>query len=123
MAERTKGPKLLLSRFGTSSHPRKNTVTANGQMSALGQKPTYVVQKSMSALHPIATAKADIGVLSCPLYPRKRTHAAQQRMSAKGHKRTSVTASRSFSSFSALAAASTSAPEFRCPADKHASPG
>jgi len=32
-------------------------------MSALGHKQTYAVQKAMSALPPIATAKADI----CPL--------------------------------------------------------
>jgi hypothetical protein len=31
-------------------------------MSALGQKQTYAVQKAMSALHPIATAKADISI-------------------------------------------------------------
>src|SRR5690242_9349454 len=31
-------------------------------MSALGQKPTYAAQNDMSALHPIATAKADIGL-------------------------------------------------------------
>jgi hypothetical protein len=30
-------------------------------MSALGQKQTYAVQKVMSALPPIATAKADTG--------------------------------------------------------------
>jgi hypothetical protein len=30
-----------------------------GLMSALGHKPTYAVQKAMSALAPIATAKAD----------------------------------------------------------------
>ena len=29
-------------------------------MSALGQKPTFALQKAMSALHPIATAKADM---------------------------------------------------------------
>jgi len=29
-------------------------------MSALGQKPTFAVQKRMSALPPIATAKADM---------------------------------------------------------------
>src|SRR6476620_4791029 len=29
-------------------------------MSALGQKQTYALQQAMSALHPIATAKADI---------------------------------------------------------------
>jgi len=32
-------------------------------MSALGQKQTYAVQQGMSALPPIATAKADIGTL------------------------------------------------------------
>jgi len=29
-------------------------------MSALGQKPTYALQQAMSALHPTATAKADM---------------------------------------------------------------
>jgi hypothetical protein len=33
-------------------------------MSALGQKPTYAAQQVMSALFPIATAKADICVMS-----------------------------------------------------------
>jgi hypothetical protein len=33
---------------------KKNTV------SALGQKQTYALQQAMSALHPIATAKADM---------------------------------------------------------------
>jgi hypothetical protein len=42
-------------------------------MSALGQKRTYAVQQVMSALPPIATAKADICPGPCPLYPRKRT--------------------------------------------------
>jgi len=42
-------------------------------MSALGQKQTCAVQKGMSALPPIATAKADFRKRSCPLYPRKRT--------------------------------------------------
>jgi hypothetical protein len=32
-------------------------------MSALGQKQTYALQQAMSALPPIATVKADIGVL------------------------------------------------------------
>ena len=41
-------------------------------MSALGQKRTYAVQKGMSALPPIATAKADFRKRPCPLYPRKR---------------------------------------------------
>jgi len=42
----------------------------------------------MSALHPIATVKADIGNRSCPLYPQERTCAAQDAMSAKGQKQT-----------------------------------
>jgi len=57
-------------------------------MSALGQKPTYALQQAMSALHPIATAKADMCQVSCLLYPRKRTCATQKQMSAKGQKRT-----------------------------------
>jgi len=55
-------------------------------MSALGQKQTYAAQQPMSALPPIASAKADSRKRSCPLY--KRTHAVQQRMSATGQKRT-----------------------------------
>ena len=46
-------------------------------MSALGQKQTYALQQAMSALHPIATAKADLRKKPCPLYPRKRTCAVQ----------------------------------------------
>src|SRR5262245_43808187 len=42
-------------------------------MSALGHKQTYAPQNVMSALAPIATAKADIRKRSCPLYSRKRT--------------------------------------------------
>src|SRR6476620_1866071 len=42
----------------------------------------------MSALPPIATAKANSCKRSCPLYPRKRTCAAQSVMSALGQKRT-----------------------------------
>src|SRR5262249_39889074 len=57
-------------------------------MSALGQKQTYEAQHSMSALPPIATAKADFPQKSCPLYPRKRTFAVHKRMSALGQKRT-----------------------------------
>jgi hypothetical protein len=53
-------------------------------MSALGQKQTYAAQQVMSALLPIATAKADICASSCPLYPRKRTCAVQLGMSAMG---------------------------------------
>src|SRR5262245_35525470 len=58
-------------------------------MSALGHKRTYAVHKAMSALPPIATAKADMPQWSCPLYPQKQTCAAQYLMSAKGQKRTS----------------------------------
>jgi hypothetical protein len=58
-------------------------------MSALGQKQTYAAQQVMSALLPIATAKADICASSCPLYPQKRTCAVQRPMSALGQKRTS----------------------------------
>src|SRR5215471_2754164 len=42
-------------------------------MSALGQKRTCAVQNAMSALPPIATAKANFRTRSCPLYTRKRT--------------------------------------------------
>jgi hypothetical protein len=54
----------------------------------LGQKRTCAVQEAMSALPQKATAKADIGKLSCLLYPQERTCAAQTRMSAKGQKQT-----------------------------------
>src|SRR5262245_13291932 len=42
----------------------------------------------MSALPPIATAKADMPQTACPLYPQERTCAVQLGMSALGHKRT-----------------------------------
>src|SRR5215510_6730579 len=51
--------------------------------SALGHKQTYVLQKAMSALPPIATAKADSRKQSCLLYPQERTCAVQTQMSAK----------------------------------------
>src|SRR5262245_38186295 len=57
-------------------------------MSALGHKRTYAVQNGMSALPPIATAKADFRKRPCLLYPQKRTWAVQQWMSAMGQKRT-----------------------------------
>src|SRR6476619_1905419 len=55
----------------------------------------------MSALPPIATAKADFDKPSCLLYPQKRTCAAQPAMSALGQKQTfalqySVSAGRSW---------------------------
>jgi hypothetical protein len=46
------------------------------------------VQKGMSALPPIATAKADFRTRSCLLFPRKRTCAVHAAMSALGQKRT-----------------------------------
>src|SRR5215469_15530056 len=58
-------------------------------MSALGHKQTYAVQERISALPPIATAKADSRKRSCLLYPQKRTCAVQTGMSALGQKRTS----------------------------------
>ena len=57
-------------------------------MSALGHKRTYAVHKAMSALPPIATAKADFRTRSCLLYPQERTCAVQRRMSAMGQYRT-----------------------------------
>src|SRR5262249_48719986 len=57
-------------------------------MSALGHKRTYAAQKPMSAILPIATAKAKFRKRQCPLYPRKRTCAVQEPMSAMGQKRT-----------------------------------
>ena len=54
----------------------------------MGQKQTYALQKGMSALPPIATAKADSRKSPCPLYRRKRTCAVQLAMSAMGQKRT-----------------------------------
>src|SRR5262245_41544654 len=58
-------------------------------MSALGQKQTFALQEAMSALLPIATAKADFRTMSCLLYPSKRTCAVQKPMSALGQKQTS----------------------------------
>src|SRR5262249_46260148 len=57
-------------------------------MSALGQKQTYAPHNGMSALLPIATAKADSRIKPCLLCPRKRTCAVQEAMSALGQKRT-----------------------------------
>jgi len=39
-------------------------------MSALGQKPTYALQQVMSALPPIATAKADFRKVMSALPPK-----------------------------------------------------
>src|SRR5262249_51461805 len=56
-------------------------------MSALGQKRTCAAQEGMSALPPIATAKANCRKRSCLLHPRKQTDAGQNEMSAVSHKR------------------------------------
>jgi hypothetical protein len=40
-------------------------------MSALGQKQTYALQQAMSALHPIATAKADLPQMVMSALPLK----------------------------------------------------
>src|SRR5262249_28364691 len=69
----------------------KHRSSSGWPMSALGQKQTYAVQKPMSALPPIATAKADFRKRSCLLYPRKRTCAVRLAMSALGQKRTHAT--------------------------------
>ena len=52
-----------------ASYRLKGPSLREDPMSALGQKQTFALQKSMSALPPIATAKADIRNWSCPLYP------------------------------------------------------
>src|SRR5215471_5747219 len=48
-------------------------VIADVTVSAMGHKRTYAVQKGMSALPRIETAKADFPQKSCLLYPQKRT--------------------------------------------------
>jgi hypothetical protein len=53
---------------------------------------------TMSALHPIATAKAKFRKRQCLLYPQKRTCAVQEAMSAKGQKRTWSISSAGFNS-------------------------
>src|SRR5262245_37130261 len=63
-------------------------VSLRTQMSALGQKQTDAVQNAMSALPPIANAKADIRKRPCPLYHQKRTCAAHTLLSALSQKRT-----------------------------------
>jgi len=64
-------------------------------MSALGHQQTYAVQQGMSALRPIATAKADIRKTTMSALPPKATLNASLLMSAKGQKRTlfSITSS------------------------------
>src|SRR5215831_2169441 len=73
-----------------SSHDRgivqreTNKLKEGTTMSALGQKRTCAAHKLMSALPPIATAKAKFRKRPCLLYPRKRTCAVQRGMSALG---------------------------------------
>src|SRR5262249_30111621 len=52
------------------------------------KKRTFAVHQLMSALHPIATAKAKSRKRPCLLYPRKRICAVHSPMSALGQKRT-----------------------------------
>ena len=57
----------------TAHSTRPNTTDRVVGMSALGHKQTCALHKPMSALHPKATAKADLRKTPCLLYPRKRT--------------------------------------------------
>src|SRR4029434_5537774 len=84
----TPGERCRLHRSQAASARNCRLTVDRGPMSALGQKQTCAPQKAMSALPPIATAKADFRIRSCLLYPRKRTCAVQLRMSAMGQKRT-----------------------------------
>src|SRR5262245_64427075 len=61
----------------------------------------------MSALLPIATAKADMPKWSGPLYPQKRTCAAHTLMSALGQKRTHATQQTNLYSITSSARAGT----------------
>src|SRR5262245_53581225 len=65
------------------SQPQKRISTFR-PMSALGQKQTYTLQQAMSALHPIATAKATFRNRPCLLYPHVWTCAVQRPMRAFG---------------------------------------
>src|SRR5262249_15410155 len=58
-----------LSSFGLNSRPARVQLS-RWWMSALGHKRTYALQKPMSALPLIATAKADSRKQSCLLYPK-----------------------------------------------------
>ena len=83
----------LLEWAGTAAEVLAAQVIKPLTMSALGQKQTFALQNVMSALPPIATAKAKFRKTSCLLYPRKRTCALQQPVSAMGQKQTSGTTS------------------------------
>jgi hypothetical protein len=57
--------------YGDDTIWHRHRLLSDRPMSALGQKQTYAVHKPMSALPPIATAKADSRNGSCLLYPPK----------------------------------------------------
>ena len=59
-----------------------------GAMSALGQKQTHAVQQRMSALPPIATAKADITKKVMSTLPLKADMCSARAKSAMGQQRT-----------------------------------
>src|SRR5262245_23239574 len=80
----------------------------NSRNVPLGQKQTCALQNVMSALPPIATAKAKFRRRPCPLYPQERTCAVQLGMSALGQKRTPT-----FYSITSSARASTECGIFR----------
>src|SRR6185437_7238432 len=71
-----------------SSRADRSPGSELAHMSALGDQQTSALQKGMSAIPPIATAKANFRTTPCPLYPRKRTCAAHKLMSALGQKQT-----------------------------------
>jgi hypothetical protein len=75
-----------------SNHPPVTNAAQFASINASSRSHTslskFALQKVMSALQPIATAKADLRKTPCLLYPRKRTCAVQLAMSAKGQKRT-----------------------------------
>jgi hypothetical protein len=56
--------------FGPIADITAYSITSS-QMSALGQKPTCAPQKAMSALPPIATAKADMPQITMSALPPK----------------------------------------------------
>jgi hypothetical protein len=64
-------------RLEASALGQKNGHFGSSPMSALGHKRTFALQNVMSALPPIATAKALPRERACPLYTRKQTCAVQ----------------------------------------------
>jgi hypothetical protein len=66
-----KSPALLLYIVTTAGKVAIRQAANRLPMSALGQKPTYAPQQAMSALHPIATAKAKIPQKAMSALPPK----------------------------------------------------